>query len=136
MVDIKQRDENSLQSYLTRFNDVAAAVKIADESLIHKAIVFGVNRKTEFSRDLTKQESKNLTDFYWRSDQYLRLEAADSELMLTTQTGTSGPLKEEAKKKNSNGRGKRKANDKTSGGKKDNRPKHIKGMCGTRHTSI
>lgn len=43
LTDIKQRDKESLLSYLTRFNIAVAAVKKPDERLPHMAIATEIN---------------------------------------------------------------------------------------------
>lgn len=106
MEDIKQRDGESLQSYMTWFNDASATVKMADRSLVHMAIVSGVYRRTEFAWDLTKQEMRNLTDFYQRAEQYLHLKATNAILMVMALFGTSRLFKEEDEEKNDDGLGK------------------------------
>ena len=49
LTDIKQRDGESLVSYLTQFNAAAAAVKRPDDRLVNMAIVAGINKRTEFA---------------------------------------------------------------------------------------
>lgn len=68
LADVKQRDGESLRSYLTRFNTIVAAMKTSDEMLVHMEKVFSMNKKTELSRDLTKQKTGNLMEFYYRVD--------------------------------------------------------------------
>lgn len=68
--------------YLTRFNVAAAAVKKPDERLLHMAIVMGVNKRTNFSLDLTKKKTHNLDDLFFRAEQFMRLETGDAELAL------------------------------------------------------
>lgn len=68
LTNIKQRDGESLLSYLTWFNVAAAAVKRPDDRLVHMAVVAGVNKRTKFSRDLTKKKSRDLNDFFVRAE--------------------------------------------------------------------
>lgn len=49
LVDIKQREGESLISYPTRFNKIATELKRLDENLVLMAIMDGVNKRTEFS---------------------------------------------------------------------------------------
>ena len=49
LTDVKQRDGETLVSYLTRFNAAAAAVTKPDERLLHMAVVAGLNNRTKFS---------------------------------------------------------------------------------------
>ena len=65
LIDVKKWDRESLISYLTRFNVVAVAVKKPNERFLHMAIVVGVNKRTEFSRDLIKPQTRDLDDFFF-----------------------------------------------------------------------
>lgn len=51
----------------------------------------GVNKKIEFSRNLTKVKTQNLKEFYWKVNQYLRLEDADVELAMKAQIESREP---------------------------------------------
>lgn len=61
---IKQRDRESLRSYFTKLNNTATIMKTLNKNLVHMAIIFGVNKITELSKDLTKKKIRNLTEFY------------------------------------------------------------------------
>lgn len=60
MTDIKKKDEESLQRYLTRFNVADDLFQKPYEELVHMEFFGGVNKKTELLRDLTKQKKTNL----------------------------------------------------------------------------
>ena len=112
LADIKQPEDESLKSYLDRFNAAAVGVRRPDPALVHMAVVKGLRKNTAFHTSLSKTESKDLQDFYRRAEKYLRLEAS-----LAKGSG-SGAVNEElpkagVKEKNNhpNGHGKRKATD-------------------------
>lgn len=46
LTDVKQRDGETLVSYLTTFNAAAAVVTQPDDRLLHMAVVAGVNKRT------------------------------------------------------------------------------------------
>lgn len=66
-----------------------------------------------------------MTEFYWRADQYLRLEEADEELVTMTQI--SETPKAEAKTKDDNNGGKQKADGNNGSGANNNRSQRFKG---------
>lgn len=71
------------------------------------AIAASINKRMEFSQDLTKQKTRDLDDFFFRAFQFIRLEAADVELALMAQTMTDLQPQSNAEAKSNNG-GKRK----------------------------
>ena len=79
LADIKQRENETLKSYLDRFNAAAVGVRKPDSVLVHMAVVKGLRKNTAFHTSLTKTESKDLRDFYRRAEKYLRLEASLAE---------------------------------------------------------
>lgn len=72
LTDVKQRHGETLVSYLIRFNAAAATATKPNERLLHMAVVVGVNKRTEFSQDLTKQKTRDLDEFFLRAAQFMR----------------------------------------------------------------
>lgn len=62
---------------------------------MHMAIVLGINKGIEFSRELTKEKSRNVKDFYCKVDMFLQLEVANAELemMNAVEVGESSNTK-------------------------------------------
>lgn len=126
LADIKQREDETLKSYLDRFNAAAVGVGKPDPTFIHMVVVKGLRKNTAFHTSLTKTKSKDLRDFYRRAEKYLRLEASLAE------GSGNGGVREELQRINAeerndhpNEQGKRKAaDDKSQGqsGRKKFRP--------------
>lgn len=70
---------------MTRFNAAVIVVKKSDEKLLHMEIVAEVNKRSELSRVFTNKKTRNLDDFFYGADQYLRLETVDVELAMVLQ---------------------------------------------------
>lgn len=60
LANIKQREDESLKSYLDRLNAKIVGVRKPDPAFVHKAVVKGLRRNTAFHISITKIEYKDL----------------------------------------------------------------------------
>ena len=80
MTNIKQREGETLKSYLKRFNDEAARVYSVPESGVLFAAMSEICPKTKLWNDLQERDCRTFEEFYARAEKYMRVENADEAL--------------------------------------------------------
>ena len=109
---LKQRTEESLRNFLTRFNAAAASVDRPDPSMVLMAAVSGIADGTEFKNSLTRDPPMDLGEFYHEAEGFLRLENANAKREEGEGTEVYAVKGENLPRTNSGtGKGKRKAED-------------------------
>ena len=74
-MSIKQREDETLRSYLTRFNKEALSIDEADDKILVAAFTNGL-RKGKFLFSLYKNDPKTMTDVLYRATKYMNVEDA------------------------------------------------------------
>ena len=80
LTNIKQREGETLKSYLRHFSDEAARVHSAPEEGVLFAAMGGVRPKTKLWNDLQERDCRTLEEFYARAEKHLRVENAEEAL--------------------------------------------------------
>ncbi|XP_050261630.1 uncharacterized protein LOC126706275 [Quercus robur] len=74
-MSIKQREDEMLQSYITRFNKEAISIDEADDKILVAAFTNGL-RKGKFLFSLYKNDSKTMSDVLYRATKYMNAKDA------------------------------------------------------------
>ena len=75
LMSIKQRDDETLRSYITRFNKEALSIDKADDKILVAAFINGL-RKGKFLFSLYKNDPKTLSDVLYKATKYMNAEDA------------------------------------------------------------
>ena len=76
LASIKQGPNETLKSYINRFNDELTTIHNPQENGVMMAAISGVRPETSFWDKLQKDECKSLSEFYKRADKIICLETA------------------------------------------------------------
>ena len=76
---IKQKPSETLRKFLKRFNAAVASVDKADPSMVLMAAVSGVLDKSEFKTSLHRDPPRDLGEFYFEAERFLREEDARAD---------------------------------------------------------
>ena len=74
-MSIKQREEKTLRSYITRFNKEALSIDKADDKIFVAAFTNGL-WKGKFLFSLYKNDPKAMLDMFYRATKYMNAEDA------------------------------------------------------------
>ena len=74
-MSIKQREDETLRAYITRFNKEALSIDEADDKILVAAFTSGL-RQGEFLFSLYKNDLKTMTDVFYRATKYMNTEDA------------------------------------------------------------
>ena len=74
-MNIKHREDETLRSYLTRFNEEALSIDEADDKILVAAFTNGL-RKGKFLFSLYKNDPKTMLDVLYRATKYMNTEDA------------------------------------------------------------
>ncbi|XP_065634486.1 uncharacterized protein LOC136069655 [Quercus suber] len=74
-MSIKQREDETLRSYITRFNKEALSVDKADDKILVAAFTNGL-RKGKFLFSLYKNDPKTMSEVLYRATKYMNAEDA------------------------------------------------------------
>ena len=74
-MSINQREDETLRSYITRFNKEALSIDEADDKILVAAFTNGL-RKGKFLFSLYKNEPKTMSDVLYRATKYINAEDA------------------------------------------------------------
>ena len=72
-MNIKQREDETLRSYITRFNKKALLINEADDKILIAAFTNGL-RKGKFLFSLYKNDPKTMSDVLYRTTKYMNAE--------------------------------------------------------------
>ena len=75
LMSIKQRDDETLRSYITRFNKEALLIDKADDKILIAAFTNGL-RKGKFLFSLYKNDPKTMSDVLYKATKYMNAEDA------------------------------------------------------------
>ena len=75
LMNIKQREDETLRSYITRFNKEALSIDEADDKILVAAFTNGL-RKGKFLFSLYKNDPKTMLDVLYRATKYMNAEDA------------------------------------------------------------
>ena len=75
LMNIKQREDEMLRSYTTRFNKEAFSIDEADDKILMMAFTNGL-RKGKFLFSLYKNDSMTMSDVLYRETKYMNMEDA------------------------------------------------------------
>ena len=75
MISIKQREDKTLRSYITRFNKEALSIDKADDKILEAAFTNRL-QKGKFLFSLYKNDPKTMTDVLYRATKYMNTEDA------------------------------------------------------------
>ncbi|XP_050264064.1 uncharacterized protein LOC126708306 [Quercus robur] len=75
LMSIRQREDETLRSYIARFNKEALSIDEADDKILVAAFINGL-RKGKFFFSLYKNESKTTSDVLYRATKYMNAEDA------------------------------------------------------------
>ena len=73
MMSIKQRENETLRSYIARFNKEALSINEADDKILVAAFTNGL-RKGKFLFSLYKNDLKTMSDVLYRATKYMNVE--------------------------------------------------------------
>ena len=129
LVDIRQKDDESLKAYIQRFMQAASRAKTVGDEGKMMAITAGVKHKTGLWKSLRKNGVRTMQEFLDRADQYIKLETAEGNLGKSSpDSKKNGSKKEKDSSKNGASSNKEKKNkrpqESTSNDSK--RPKYLK----------
>ena len=74
-MNIKQREDETLRSYITRFNKEALSIDEADDKILMAAFTNGL-QKGKFLFSLHKNDPKTMSDVLYRATKYMNVEDA------------------------------------------------------------
>ena len=74
-MSIKQWEEETLRSYITRFNKEALSIDKADEKILVAALTNGL-QKGKFLFSLYKNDPKTMSDVFYKATMYINAEDA------------------------------------------------------------
>ena len=75
LMNIKQRKDETLRSYITRFNKKALSIDEADDKILVAAFINGL-QKGKFLFPLYKNDPKTMSDVLYRTTKYMNVENA------------------------------------------------------------
>ena len=75
LMSIKQREDETLRSYITRFNKEALSINEADDKILVAAFTIGL-RKGKFLFSLYKNDPKTMSEVFYRATKYVNAEDA------------------------------------------------------------
>ena len=75
LMSIKQREDEALRSYITRFNKKALSIDETDDKILVAAFINGL-RKGKFLFSLYKNDPKTMSDVLYRATKYMNAEDA------------------------------------------------------------
>ena len=75
LMSIKQREDETLRSYITRFNKEALSIDEADDKILVAAFTNGL-RKGKFLFSLYKNDLKTMSEVFYRATKYMNVEDA------------------------------------------------------------
>ncbi|XP_030923042.1 uncharacterized protein LOC115949920 [Quercus lobata] len=75
LMNIKQREDETLRSYITRFNKEALSIDETDDKILVVAFTSGL-RKGKFLFSLNKNDPKTMLDVLYRATKYMNAEDA------------------------------------------------------------
>ena len=75
LMSIKQREDETLRSYITRFNKKAISIDEADDKILIAAFTNGL-QKGKFLFSLYKNNPKTMSDVLYRATKYMNTEDA------------------------------------------------------------
>ncbi|XP_050259785.1 uncharacterized protein LOC126704832 [Quercus robur] len=75
LMNIKQREDGTLRSYITRFNNKALSVDEANDKILVAAFTNGL-RKGKFLFSLYKNDPKTMLDVLYKATKYMNIEDA------------------------------------------------------------
>ena len=74
-MSIKQREDETLRSYITHFNKEALSIDEADDKILVAAFTNGL-RKGKFLFSLCKNDPKTMSEVLYRATKYMNAEDA------------------------------------------------------------
>ena len=74
-MNIKQWEDKTLRSYITRFNKEAFSIDEADDKILEATFTNGL-RKGKFLFSLYKNDPKTMSDVLYRATKYMNAEDA------------------------------------------------------------
>ena len=74
-MNIKQREDETLRSYITRFNEEALSIDEADDKILVAAFTNGL-WKGKFLFSLYKNDPKTMLDVLYKATKYMNVEDA------------------------------------------------------------
>ena len=75
LISIKQREDKTLRSYITRFNKEALSIDEADDKILVAAFTNGL-QKGKFCSPYTKNDPKTMSDVLYEATKYMNAEDA------------------------------------------------------------
>ena len=75
LMNIKQREDETLRTYITRFNNEALSIDEADDKILVAAFTNGL-RKGKFLFSLYKNNPKTISEVLYRATKYMNAEDA------------------------------------------------------------
>ena len=75
MISIKQQEDETLRSYISRFNKEALSIDEADDKILVAAFTNGM-RKDKFLFSLYKNDPKTMSKVLYRATKYMNVENA------------------------------------------------------------
>ena len=74
-MNIKQREDETLRSYITRFNKEALSIDEVDDKILMATFTNGL-QKGKFLFSLHKNDPKTMSDVLYRATKYMNVEDA------------------------------------------------------------
>ena len=74
-MSIKQREEETLRSYISRFNKEALSIDVVDDKILVAAFTNGL-KKGKFLFSLYKNDPKTMSEVLYRATKYMNTEDA------------------------------------------------------------
>ena len=74
-MSIKQREEETLRSYISRFNKEALSIDKANDKILVAAFTNGL-KKGKFLFSLYKNDPKTMSEVLYRATKYMNIEEA------------------------------------------------------------
>ena len=72
---IKQREDETLRSYISRFNKEALSINEADDKILIASFTNGL-RKGKFLFSLYKNDPKTMSEVFYKATKYMKAEDA------------------------------------------------------------
>lgn len=90
LTSVKQREDESLRAFLTRFNAAVASVDRPDPSMVLMAAVSRVREDSDFKVSLIRDPPLDLGEFFHEAERFLRQEDACADLKMKEVNATEG----------------------------------------------
>ena len=74
-MSIRQQEDETLRSYIARFNKEALSINEADDKILIAAFINGL-QKGKFLFSLYKNNSKTMSNVFYRATKYMNVEDA------------------------------------------------------------